>query len=128
MTMSIVETKQVLRAPPVGHVHHDAGPRSAGCAASNGLPRGVDDLLLRNLSAQTGDASVDVLTGRYETASTQIVSNCSLKDWARLRGDTVVDTPLLDCLPHNGHLLKFEGKCGRIKEAVARLARQPKSP
>jgi DNA replication protein DnaC len=32
----------------------------------------------------------------------------------------VVVTPLLDRLMHHGHLLKFEGKSWRLKEAAAR--------
>jgi len=37
-------------------------------------------------------------------------------------------TPLLDRLLHHGHLLKFEGKSWRLKEAAARLAKQSKGP
>ncbi len=55
-------------------------------------------------------------------ASTIITSNRSLEDWARLLGDVVVVTPLLDRLMHHGHLLKFEGKSWRLKEAAARQA------
>ena len=54
--------------------------------------------------------------------------NRPFEDWARLLGDTVVVTPLLDRLLHHGHLLKFEGKSWRLKEAAARLAKQPKGP
>lgn len=36
----------------------------------------------------------------------------------------VVVTPLLDRLMHHGHLLKFEGKSWRLKEAAARVAKR----
>ena len=32
-------------------------------------------------------------------------------------------SPLLDRLMHHGHLLKFEGKSWRLKEAAARVAK-----
>ena len=61
---------------------------------------------------------------RYEKASTIVTSNRPLEDWARLLGDTVVVTPLLDRLLHHGHLLKFDGKSWRLKEAAARVAKR----
>ena len=88
----------------------------------------IDDLFLRKLPAQAGDELADVLMSRYEKASTLVTSNRPFEDWARLLGDTVVVTPLLDRLLHHGHLLKFEGKSWRLKEAAARLATQSKGP
>jgi len=88
----------------------------------------IDDLFLRKLPAHAGDELADVLMSRYEKASTLVTSNRPFDEWARLLGDTVVVPPLLDRLLHHGHLLKFEGKSWRHKEAAARLAQQPKSP
>ncbi len=88
----------------------------------------IDDLFLRKLPPQAGDELADVLMSRYEKASTLVTSNRPFEDWARLLGDTVVVTPLLDRLLHHGHLLKFEGKSWRLKEAAARLAKQSKAP
>jgi DNA replication protein DnaC len=82
----------------------------------------IDDLFLRKLPAHAGDELADVLMARYEKASTIITSNRPLEDWTRLLGDVVVVTPLLDRLMHHGHLLKFEGKSWRLKEAAARAA------
>ena len=56
-----------------------------------------------------------------------ITSNRPVDDWGKLLGDVVVVTPLLDRLMHHAHLLKFEGKSWRLKEAATRLAKQPKS-
>jgi DNA replication protein DnaC len=82
----------------------------------------IDDLFLRKLPAHAGDELADVLMARYEKASTIVTSNRPLDDWTRLLGDVVVVTPLLDRLMHHGHLLKFEGKSWRLKEAAARAA------
>ena len=88
----------------------------------------IDDLFLRKLPPQAGDELADVLMSHYEKASTLVTSNRPFEDWARLLGDTVVVTPLLDRLLHHGHLLKFEGKSWRLKEAAARIAKQTKGP
>jgi DNA replication protein DnaC len=83
----------------------------------------IDDLFLRRLPAGAGDELADVIMSRYEKNSTIISSNRPFEDWAKLLGDAVVVAPLLDRLMHHGHLLKFEGKSWRLKEASARLAK-----
>ena len=84
----------------------------------------IDDLFLRRLAAGAGDELADVLMSRYEKASTIITSNRSLDDWAKLLSDVVVVAPLIDRLMHHGHLLKFDGKSWRLKEAAARIAKR----
>lgn len=83
----------------------------------------IDDLFLRRLPTTAGDELADVLMSRYERGSTVITSNRPLDDWPKLLGDAVVVTPLLDRLLHHGHLLKFEGKSWRLREAAARVAK-----
>ena len=87
----------------------------------------IDDLFLRKLPVQAGEELADVLMSRYEKSSTIITSNRPFEDWAKLLGDVVVVTPLLDRLMHHGHLLKFEGKSWRLKEAAARIAKRGSS-
>jgi DNA replication protein DnaC len=87
----------------------------------------IDDLFLRKLPAHAGDELADVIMARHERASTIITSNRPIDDWAKLLGDVVVVTPLLDRLMHHGHLLKFEGKSWRLKEAAARAAKRGSS-
>ena len=87
----------------------------------------IDDLFLRKLPTSAGDELADVLMSRYEKSSTIITSNRPFEDWAKLLGDVVVVTPLLDRLMHHGHLLKFEGKSWRLKEAAARIAKRGSS-
>lgn len=80
----------------------------------------IDDLFLRKLPAHAADELADVLLARHERASSIVTSNRPLEDWTRLLGDVVVVTPLLDRLMHHGHLLKFEGKSWRLREAALR--------
>ena len=83
----------------------------------------IDDLFLRKLPPNAGDEIADVIMGRYEKSSTVITSNREIEDWAKLLGDVVIVTPLLDRLMHHGHLLKFLGKSWRLKESAERLAK-----
>jgi DNA replication protein DnaC len=82
----------------------------------------IDDLFLKRLPAHAGEDLADVVMSRYEKATTIITSNRPLEDWGKLLGDVVLVAPLLDRLMHHGHLLKFEGKSWRLKEAAARVA------
>lgn len=82
----------------------------------------IDDLFLRRLPAGAGDELADILMSRYEKAATIITSNRIIEDWPNLLGDVVVVAPLLDRLMHHGHLLKFDGKSWRLKEAAQRNA------
>jgi DNA replication protein DnaC len=84
----------------------------------------IDDLFLRKLASNAGEELADVLMSRYEKHSTVITTNRPVEDWPKLLGDVVVVTPLLDRLMHHGHLLKFEGKSWRLKEAVDRVAKR----
>lgn len=87
----------------------------------------IDDLFLRKLPANAGDELADVLMSRYEKRSTIVTSNRPVEDWAKLLGDVVIVTPLLDRLMHHAHLLRFEGKSWRLREAAARVARRDQS-
>ena len=84
----------------------------------------IDDVFLRKLPAQAGEELADVLMSRYEKGATMLTCRRGGEDWATLLGDVVVVTPLLDRLMHHGHLLKFEGKSWRLKEAAARVAKR----
>jgi len=84
----------------------------------------IDDLFLRRLPQGAADELSDILMSRYEKASTIITSNRPIEDWPTLLGDVVVVAPLLGRLMHHGHLLRFDGKSWRLKEAAERTAKQ----
>lgn len=85
----------------------------------------IDDLFLRRLPSSAGDEIADVLMSRYEKSSTLVTSNRPIEDWpSLLGGDVVLVAPLLDRLMHHGHLLKFEGRSWRLREAAERVATQ----
>jgi DNA replication protein DnaC len=57
---------------------------------------------------------------RYEKKSTLITSNRIIDDWGKILGDQTVASAILDRLLHHGHLLRFEGKSFRLKQAAER--------
>jgi hypothetical protein len=68
-----------------------------------------------------------VILARYRhRKSTMITSNRPIEDWGKLLGDNAAASVILDRLMHHGHLLKFEGKSYRLKEASKRLALEKK--
>jgi DNA replication protein DnaC len=83
----------------------------------------IDDLFLKALPPVAGEELADILISRHEKSSTLLTSNRPIEDWSTLLGDVVVVAPLLDRLMHHGHLLKFDGRSWRLKEAAERLAK-----
>ncbi|MFN8695014.1 MAG: ATP-binding protein, partial [Burkholderiales bacterium] len=52
-------------------------------------------------------------------------SNRVVQDWGKYLGDTTMAGTILDRLMHRSHLLEFEGKSYRLKEAAAHIAQNP---
>jgi DNA replication protein DnaC len=83
----------------------------------------IDDLFLRKkVPEQAADDLLDIILSRYSARkSTMITSNRLLEDWGKLLHDNAASSAIIDRLLHRGHLLKFEGKSYRLKEAAIRL-------
>ena len=84
----------------------------------------IDDLFLRKkMPNDAADYLLDIIINRYsKRKSTLITSNRPLEDWGLLLKDNAASSAILDRLLHHGHLLKFEGKSYRLKEAARRLS------
>ena len=84
----------------------------------------IDDLFLRKkLPEQAADDLLDIVLTRYASRkSLLITSNRPLEDWGKLLRDNAASSAILDRLLHRGHLLQFEGRSFRLKEASIRLA------
>ena len=83
----------------------------------------IDDLFLRKkMPEQAADDLLDIILSRYSSRrSTVITSNRPLEDWGKLLRDNAASSAILDRLLHRGHLLQFEGRSYRLKEASVRL-------
>jgi len=89
----------------------------------------LDDLFL---SKRLPDGGAELLQSlihqRYKLRRSLIVtSNRVIADWGTYLGDNTTATTLLDRLMHRSHLLEFQGRSYRLKEAAEKLARKPKS-
>jgi len=89
----------------------------------------IDDLFLRKrLPENAADDLLDIILDRYsKRKSTLITSNRPIEDWGKLLKDNAASSAILDRLLHRGHLLEFEGKSYRLKEAAKRLASRNKN-
>ena len=89
----------------------------------------IDDLFLRKkLPENAADDLLDVVLNRYaKRKSTLITSNRPIEDWGKLLRDNAASSAILDRLLHRGHLLEFEGKSYRLKDAAKRLAARKKN-
>ncbi len=83
----------------------------------------IDDLFLRKkMPEQAADDLLDIILTRYSCRrSTVITSNRPLEDWGKLLRDNAASSAIVDRLLHRGHLLQFEGRSYRLKEASVRL-------
>ena len=86
----------------------------------------IDDLFLRKkMPEDAADYLLDIIIERYSTRkSTLLTSNRPIEDWGLLLKDNAASSAILDRLLHHGHLLKFEGKSYRLKEAASRLSQR----
>ncbi len=84
----------------------------------------LDDLFLaRRISDRAGELLQTLIHQRYKLRRSIIVtSNRVVQDWGKYLGDVTMAGTILDRLMHRSHLLEFEGKSYRLKEAAARLA------
>lgn len=88
----------------------------------------IDDLFLRKkVPEDAADDLMEIILDRYsKRKSTLITSNRPIDDWGMLLKDNAASSAILDRLLHRGHLLEFEGKSYRLKEASKRLALKKK--
>lgn len=89
----------------------------------------LDDLFLaRRISEAAGELLQTLVHQRYKLKrSILVTSNRVVQDWGKYLGDMTMATTILDRLMHRSHLLEFEGRSYRLKEAVSRLTGQPGS-
>lgn len=78
----------------------------------------LDDLGMRKLPHTAAEDLLELVTRRYERASTLLTSNRPVDDWGKLLGDTAAVTALLDRLLHHAHVLKCGPRSWRTKVAA----------
>ncbi|EFK07149.1 conserved hypothetical protein [delta proteobacterium NaphS2] len=77
----------------------------------------------KKMPEQAADDLLEIILNRYSAKkSTLLTSNRLVEDWGKLLRDNTASSAILDRLLHHGHLLKFEGKSYRLKEAASRIS------
>ena len=87
----------------------------------------LDDLFLaRRISDSAGELLQTLVHQRYKARRSLVVtSNRVVQDWGKYLGDNTMASTILDRLMHRSHLLEFEGRSYRLKEAATRFAQHP---
>jgi DNA replication protein DnaC len=87
----------------------------------------LDDLFLaRRIGENAAELLQALVHQRYKLRRSIVVtSNRVVQDWGKYLGDNTMATTILDRLMHRSHILEFEGKSYRLKEAATRLALSP---
>ncbi|MGY3610086.1 MULTISPECIES: ATP-binding protein, partial [unclassified Bradyrhizobium] len=89
----------------------------------------LDDLFLaRTIPDEAGALLQTLIHQRYKLHRSVIVtSNRVVQDWGAYLRDNTMSTTILDRLMHHCHLLEFDGRSYRLKEAAEALARKTQS-
>jgi len=80
----------------------------------------IDELGYLPLDQGGADLLFQVITKRYEHASTILTSNLAFKDWDKVFGSATTASAVLDRLLHHAEVLKIEGESYRLKERKER--------
>jgi DNA replication protein DnaC len=89
----------------------------------------LDDLFLaRAMPDEAGALLQTLVHQRYKLhRSVVVTSNRVVQDWGAYLRDNTMSTTILDRLMHHCHLLEFDGRSYRLKEAAEALARKTES-
>jgi hypothetical protein len=69
-----------------------------------------------------------LMSRRYEHASTVLTSNKGFEEWGEVLGDDVMAAALIDRLLHHCHMVNIRGNSYRMREHRALATRLPTSP
>ena len=74
-----------------------------------------------------------LMSRRYESASTVLTSNKSFEEWGEIFGDEVMAAALIDRLLHHCHIVNIRGNSFRMRQhaelyAVLHHRREPPTP
>jgi DNA replication protein DnaC len=83
-----------------------------------------DQFLARHIGDKACELLQMLVHQRYKLKRSIVVTpNRVVQDWGKYLGDNTMATTILDRLMHRAHILEFEGKSYRLKEAASRLTR-----
>lgn len=80
----------------------------------------IDDFGLERLTPEQAHDFYEIISERYERASTIITSNRHVTEWVNLFDDSILANSALDRLAHNAHQMIIEGESYRKKKGTMR--------
>lgn len=80
----------------------------------------IDDFGLERLTPEQAHDFYEIISERYERASTIITSNRHITEWVSLFDDSILANSALDRLAHNAHQMIIEGESYRKKKGTMR--------
>ena len=78
----------------------------------------IDDFGLERLAPEQAHDFYEIISERYERASTIITSNRDIAEWVNLFDDSILANSALDRLAHNAHQMIIEGESYRKKKGT----------
>ena len=87
----------------------------------------IDELGYIPLSSTGAELLFEVISQRYERASTIITSNLPFEDWTSVFGSERLTGALLDRLTHHVHILDMNGDSYRLKQSRKRRLEQSRN-
>ncbi|MEW5920360.1 MAG: ATP-binding protein [Bacillota bacterium] len=75
----------------------------------------IDEIGYLPMGKEEAHLFFQVITKRYEKASTVITSNKSFSEWGEVFGDSVIASAILDRLLHHSTVINIKGESYRLK-------------
>ena len=88
----------------------------------------LDEVGYQGLSRTQANMVFQLISRRYERASTIITSNKSFAEWGQVLGDDVLATAILDRLLHHCHVIAINGPSYRLKDRAPLTTGGPPMP
>ena len=83
----------------------------------------VDEIGYLPISRTGAQLFFQLMSRRYDHASTVLTSNQSFEEWGEVFGDDVMAAALIDRLVHHGHIVNIRGNSYRMREHRALASR-----
>jgi DNA replication protein DnaC len=81
----------------------------------------IDEIGYLELSKRHHHYFLDLISKRYEKASTIVTSNKEFQEWGQIFGDDVIATAILDRLLHHSHPFLINGPSWRMKDLMSKI-------
>ena len=109
-------------------LNHDSASKRASCLKKYCSPDllVIDEVGYMNYDNRYADLLYEVISGRYQKASTVVTTNKGFKQWGEIFPNAACVVTMVDRLVHQAETVVIEGESYRAKEAKERAAAKEK--